>query len=105
MAKLRLTNDAMWGSVQGSIVGPVLYEIFVSPLLDLTDITLFADENYALVWNKGKEALRSKIRMKLEIITTWLRSLWIRVNEEKTKICLFHRKDQPPITITFNNKN
>ena len=45
------------GTVQGSILGPVLYAIFMSPLLDLTDITLFADDNYALVWNKCTESV------------------------------------------------
>ena len=60
-----LVYDCNVGTVQGSILGPVLYAIFVSPLLDLTDITLFADDNYALVWNTCKDALRFEMQMKL----------------------------------------
>ena len=33
------------GTVQGSILGPILYAIFVSPLFDLAKMTLFADDN------------------------------------------------------------
>lgn len=36
------------GTVQGSILGPILYSIFVSPLFDLVKLTLFADDNYVV---------------------------------------------------------
>ena len=32
------------GTVQGSILGPFLYALFVSPLFDLTKLTAFADD-------------------------------------------------------------
>ena len=32
------------GTVQGSILGPFLYALFVSPLFDLTPLTAFADD-------------------------------------------------------------
>ena len=40
---------------------------------------------------------------KLVVITNWLSQSGLKVNEEKTALCLFHRKDQPLITIEFNN--
>ena len=40
------------GIVQGTILGPILYAIFVGLLFDLAKITLFADDNYAISWNK-----------------------------------------------------
>ena len=90
------------GTVQGSILGPILYSIFVSPLLALTDLTLFADDNYALVWNKSKADIVLAMQTKLELITSWLRDSGLKVNENKTEVCLFHRKDQPLITLTLN---
>ena len=57
------------GTVQGSILGPVLYALFVSPILDLEKITLFADHNYALVWNKDKSVLILNMQRKLERLT------------------------------------
>ena len=37
------------GTIQGSVLGPVLYAIFVSPLFDLTEITNFADDNFVVL--------------------------------------------------------
>ena len=42
------SND---GTIQGSVLGPVLYAIFVSPIFDLTNLTNFADDNYVIVIN------------------------------------------------------
>ena len=95
-------HECSVGTVQGSILGPILYSIFVSPLLALTDLTLFADDNYALVWNKSKADIVLAMQTKLELITSWLRDSGLKVNENKTEVCLFHRKDQPLITLTLN---
>ena len=38
--------DSDVGTIQGSILGPILYALFVSPLFDLTQITNFADDNF-----------------------------------------------------------
>ena len=45
------------GIVQGSILGPILYAIFVSPMFDLAKMTLFADDNYLVCWNKTVQEL------------------------------------------------
>ena len=49
------------GTVQGSILGPILFALFVFPLLDLEKITLLVDDNYALLWNTNKDVLLSEI--------------------------------------------
>ena len=33
-----------YGIVQGSILGPILYAIFISPLFDIENLTCFADD-------------------------------------------------------------
>ena len=93
------------GTVQGSILGPVLYALFVSPLLDLEKIILFADDNYVIVWNKHVEVLKKEMERKLGLIIEWLRKSGLKVNETKTELCLFHRKDKPPIEITLYNQS
>ncbi len=45
------------GTVQGSILGPILNEIFVSPLFDLSKITKFADDCRIFLWNQNKQYL------------------------------------------------
>jgi hypothetical protein len=56
------------GTVQGSILGPLLYAIFVSALFDLTNITNFADDNFIVGWNKLLHVLIDDMEKKLEII-------------------------------------
>ena len=36
------------GVVQGSILGPILYAIFVSPLFDIIKLTNYADDNFVV---------------------------------------------------------
>ena len=91
------------GTVQGSILGPILFSLFVSPLLDLAKITLFADDNYVLVWNKHIADLSIEMSAKLALIIKWFKDSGLKVNESKTELCLFHRKDQPPVQILINN--
>ena len=39
------------GTFQGSVLGPVLYAIYISPIFDLEDLSAFADNNYAIQIN------------------------------------------------------
>jgi hypothetical protein len=91
------------GTVQGSILGPILYAIFVSPLFDLANMTLFADDNYVIHWNSDLSLLIVDMQRTIELITKWLRQSGLKVNDGKTEVCLFHRKDHPTINITFNS--
>ena len=47
-------------------------------------------------------ALVRDLEKDLEIMTKWLRDSGLKVNEAKTELCLFHRFDHHPITITLN---
>jgi hypothetical protein len=96
--------DLKCGTIQGSILGPILYAIYVSPLFDLLKLTNFADDNFVIRWNKCMTALISNMEKDLEIMTKWLKDSGLKVNESKTELCLFHRKDCPKITIRLNLK-
>ena len=96
--------DLSHGTIQGSILGPILYAIYVSPLFDLTDLTNFADDNFALVWSNTVDELVIQMQSKLEMIVEWLRKSGLKVNEIKTELCLFHRLDQPIVTINLNGQ-
>ena len=56
--------DSETGSIQGSVLGPVLYAIYVSPLFDLTQLTNFADDNYYLEWNRDLTVLVANLKKK-----------------------------------------
>ena len=78
--------------------------MYVSPLFDLLKLTNFADDNFIIRWNKCMTALIKDLEKDLEIMTKWLRDSGLKVNEEKTELCLFHRYDHHPIFISLNGK-
>ena len=94
--------DSNAGTVQGSILGPILYAIFVSPVFDLEKMSNYADDNYIIRWNKKIDVLINDMKKSLEAITKWLRDSGLKVNESKTEICLFHRSESQSIEIIVN---
>jgi hypothetical protein len=90
------------GTVQGSILGPILYALFVSPLFDLANMTLFADDNYVVHRSRQISELLIDMKRSIDIIIKWLSQSGLKVNGEKTEICLFYRKDTAPVTLTLN---
>ena len=90
------------GTVQGSILGPILYALFVSPVLDLAKMTLFADDNYIITSNRDLTALIDDMKIKLEMITKWLKNSGLKVNDSKTEACLFHIRNQVQIEFIIN---
>ncbi len=42
------------GTVQGSILVPILYALFIRPLYNLEKLTTFADDNYVIGYHKEK---------------------------------------------------
>ena len=90
------------GTIQGSILGPILYAIFVSPLYDLEKLSNYADDNYIVRWNIDVEVLVNDMIKSLEAITKWLRDSGLKVNETKTELCMFHRTQTQIIVLNLN---
>ena len=55
--------DVLLGTVQGSVLGPVLYAIFISQIFDLEDMSAFADNNYVIKTNKDTGLLKISIEI------------------------------------------
>ena len=90
------------GTIQGSILGPFLYAIYVAPIQDIFAITMFADDNFPMESNSNLAALIHEFEKKLRLISKWLKDSGLKINENKTELCLFHRNDHAPITISIN---
>jgi hypothetical protein len=84
-----LVIDVGGGTIQGSILRPILYAIYLSPPYDLIKITTFADDNFVVHWNTDMDELIGDIKKDLEIMTKWLRDSGMKVNETKTEIFVF----------------
>ena len=74
--------------VQGSISGPILYALFVSPLFDLAKMTLFADDNYIIHTNKHLSAFQKEMKTSLKLIFKWLKHLGLRPMMQRQK-CVY----------------
>ena len=78
-------------AIQGSILGPILYALFIRPLYELVKLTTFADDNYLVEVGNCKRTVLKELELKLNKIVKWLRDSGLRVNESKTELCVFHR--------------
>ena len=45
------------------------------------------------------------MKTKLELITKWLKDSGLKVNKGKTEMCLFYKKDLPPVILNLNGNN
>jgi hypothetical protein len=61
--------DLLLGTVQGSVLEPVLYAIYVSPLFDIVPVLPFADDSYNIKSNVNKNQLIKDMEKSLESIT------------------------------------
>ena len=82
----------------------VLNAILVSPLLDLVNLTNFADDNFILEFNSKIIDLIVNMEENLEIITKWLKDSGLKVNENKIEICFFHRNDAQKINLILQDQ-
>ena len=93
-----------FGIIQGSILCPLLYAIFISPLFHVENLTCYADDKFPLVEDRNRLVLVQKMQVKLERIINWLTKSGMVVNESKTDLCIFHTRDCPPVVIELNGK-
>ena len=94
--------DSNCGTVQGSILGPVLFSLFVSPLLEKEDLISYADDNYLIKGHKVKEIALQRLQFQLERVMKWLTNSGLKVNAEKTELVVFHRSDTATSTMRIN---
>ena len=75
--------DSDVGTIQGSILGPVLYAIFVSPLFDIQSLINFADDNFCVIWNRDLARLIVDLEQRLEMIVKSINVIKQSINHKE----------------------
>ena len=60
--------EVISGTIQGSISGQIINAIYVSPLFDITSMSIFVDNNFMIEWSCQVE-LKTNISRKLPAVT------------------------------------
>jgi hypothetical protein len=91
------------GTVQGSVLGPVLFNLFLKPLLEKTNSPAYADDSYHYGTSKTKKQALEILEKKLERAIEWIMKSGLKLNVNKTELCIFHRMDTSKGAMTVGN--
>jgi hypothetical protein len=91
------------GTVQGSVLGPVLFNLFIRPLLEKTNSPAYADDSYHCGTSRTKKQALEILERKLGEAIGWITKSGLKVNVGKTELCIFHRMDTSKGTLTVGN--
>ena len=104
-------QDIFTGIPQGSILGPLLFSIYMYDLIKSTNkfkYLMYADDT-TLYFNLEEfisETMDDDINSCLDKINVWIKLNKLTVNVSKTKFMVFHkRRDVPELSLSLNNIN
>jgi hypothetical protein len=81
------------GTVQGSVLGPVLFNLFISPLLENSSGPAYADDSYHIAISERKQNAVRTLQEKIIEWESWLARSGLKVNLEMTELTILHRLD------------
>jgi len=93
------------GTVQGSVLGPLLFAIFIAPMFELVNVSSFADDSYLSESDHDLETMVQKLQTEANVLMGWFKSSGLVVNETKTEICIFHKTKKIKKTFIIGNEN
>lgn len=95
------------GVPQGSILGPILFLIYINDLVNVSDrckyVIIFADDTTLLFADKNILLLHNKLKHDLELIKQWIIDNEVSLNISKTNLVFFRNRSDnsefPPVAI------
>ena len=74
---------------QGSILGPLLFNIYINDLfyfIDNASIANYADDNTPYLTNETLEILISNLEIEINTLNNWFKSNYLSSNDDKNKL-------------------
>jgi hypothetical protein len=87
------------GTVQGSVLGLILFNLFIRPLLETANCPAYADDSYYCGYSRNKWSALEILQQRINAAVKWMADSGLKVNLEKTEVCIFHRMDSSKATI------
>ena len=100
-------KDITCGVPQGSVLGPLLFLIYINDLPNISKLLqffLFADDTNIYYEAESSEQLEQVINKELQKLRTWLMVNRLSLNMDKTNFIMFHPYNKPinhTITLKF----
>ena len=102
--------DITCGVPQGSVLGPLLFLIYINGLPNVSEVLdfyLFADDTNIYYESKTLDDIEKTLNEELNKLFIWLNVNRLSLNIDKTNYIIFHpynKSMKDHITITINNK-
>ena len=94
------------GVPQGSILGPLLFIMYINDMPNITDLAsfyVFADDTAVMIKAKSIEQLQIKVNQLMPIVTKWFQTNRLSLNASKSSYQIFSRNRSSDINISLEN--